>query len=275
MPTIFLLGAEWQLRMIWRRNTAKSLGSSAGTEHRPQQGSATLQPLPRCALELRLPSACLFVHLSHLSPSICLPACLPVCPLVCLPVCLPICLTVFLSACLSPCSVPCLSACCPSVRMCSSCQGTAGSPLLLPPPLQARWSFQVPAAFSLFLCCQFDSLGLQQPANGFGYKQTNSSTEVFLHTLSQRHEFPHLPLAICRTESDVSLWEVVGVPKAALGPASTGRTTSAARFAFSISSTLKRLKKKQLPPPPPPPSPPPALPESRREEWERGGERGK
>lgn len=249
----------WQLC----RNRAQA---TAGLSYTPAPAQVCFGAAPSIRLSVCSPVPSVTVHLS---------ACLPAYLSIGLSACLPAHLPVFLSACLSPCSVPCLSACCPSVRMCSSCQGTAGSPLLLPPPLQARWSFQVPAAFSLFLCCQFDSLGLQQPANGFGYKQPDSSTEVFLHTLSQRHEFPHLPLAICRTESDVSLREVVGVPKAALGPASTGRTTSATRFAFSISSTLKRLKKKQLPPPPPPPSPPPALPESRREEWERGGERGK
>lgn len=234
----------WQLC----RNRAQA---AAGLSYTPAPAQVCFGAAPSIRLSVCSPVPSVTVHLS---------ACLPAYLSVGLSACLPAHLPVFLSACLSPCSVPCLSACCPSVRMCSSCQGTAGSPLLLPPPLQARWSFQVPAAFSLFLCCQFDSLGLQQPANGFGYKQPDSSTEVFLHTLSQRHEFPHLPLAICRTESDVSLREVVGVPKAALGPASTGRTTSAARFAFSISSTLKRLKKKQLPPPPPPLlHPPPSL----------------
>lgn len=127
MPMISLLGAEWQLRMVWRRNTTKSLGSSAGTEPWPQQGSATLHPLPRCALELRPPSACLFVHLS-------------VCPPACLSVGLSACPSIRLSPCLSPCVPTCLSACCPS----------AGIPHCFShPPLQTRRSFQVPAVFSL------------------------------------------------------------------------------------------------------------------------------
>lgn len=127
MPMISLLGAEWQLRMVWRRNTTKSLGSSAGTEPWPQQGSATLHPLPRCALELCPPSACLFVHLS---------VCPPACPLVCLPAhpsdCPPVCLLV------------CPPVCLPAVPL-------PGSPTASPiPPLQTRRSFQVPAVFSLF-----------------------------------------------------------------------------------------------------------------------------
>lgn len=239
MPMISLLGAEWQLRMVWRRNTTKSLGSSAGTEPWPQQGSATLHPLPRCALELRPPSACLFVHLS-----VCPPACLPVRGSVCLPIHPTVPLSVSLCAHLSVCLL-------------SLCRDP---PLLLPSPSADPAVIPSPSGILPSSCAaSLTAWGCSELQMDVGTNNPGAAQRCSRTPLPKGMNFPTFPLQSAAqgvmSPSGRRWAAAVGspVPKAARAPSAPGQLQPRVSHSLFPPRCLQRLEKKTSPPPPSPP----------------------
>ena len=220
--------------MVWRRNTTKSLGSSAGTEPWPQQGSATLHPLPRCALELRPPSACLFVHLS-----VCPPACLPVRGSVCLPIHPTVPLSVSLCAHLSVCLL-------------SLCRDP---PLLLPSPSADPAVIPSPSGILPSSCAaSLTAWGCSELQMDVGTNNPGAAQRCSRTPLPKGMNFPTFPLQSAAqgvmSPSGRRWAAAVGspVPKAARAPSAPGQLQPRVSHSLFPPRCLQRLEKKTSPP---------------------------